>query len=201
VQPDGNAARNVASIECRLNGRPVRAVVPVYRTLLDFLRDDLGLTGTKRACDVQVCGACTVLVDGLPVSACTYLALEVHGKTVETCEGLAHDGRLHPIQQAFVEAGALQCGFCTPGMVMITKALLHDHPRPSADDIKAYLHGNLCRCTGYKKIIEAVQLAARMGGDGRRDGDVQDGPTPRDAAVRGDGQVPLRRGADLHGRR
>jgi len=161
VQPTSDVARDLASIECRLNGRRLQAVVPVHRTLLDFLRNDLGLTGAKRACDVQVCGACTVLVDGMPVSACTYLALEVHGKTVETCEGLARDGRLHPIQQAFVDAGALQCGFCTPGMVMITRALLNDHPRPSVEVIKAYLHGNLCRCTGYKKILEAVETAAR----------------------------------------
>ena len=152
------SAQTVA-IECEINGRQIRAIVPTHRVLLDFLRDDLALTGAKRACDVQVCGACTVLVDGLPVSACTYLAFEINGKTVETCEGLAKDG-LHPIQQAFVDAGALQCGYCTPGMIMITKALLADHPKPSVQEIKDYLHGNLCRCTGYKKILDAVIAAA-----------------------------------------
>jgi carbon-monoxide dehydrogenase small subunit len=161
-------AQTVA-IEARINGRPVRAVIPTHRTLLDFLREDLALTAAKRACDVQVCGACTVLVDGLPVSSCTYLALEINGKTVETCEGLSRDGALHPIQQAFVDAGALQCGYCTPGMIMITKALLADHPNPSVQDVKDYLHGNLCRCTGYKKILDAVLAAAEtthMGGKG-----------------------------------
>jgi carbon-monoxide dehydrogenase small subunit len=153
-------SRDTVLIESTVNGRRVRAAVPTHRTLLDFLRDELALTGAKRACDVEVCGACTVLVDGLPVSACTYLAFEINGKAVETCEGLARDGQLHPIQQAFVDAGALQCGFCTPGMIMISKALLADHPRPSVEEIKAYLHGNICRCTGYKKIIEAIQTAA-----------------------------------------
>ena len=148
------------TIETHVNGRRVRAAVPTHRTLLDFLREDLALTAAKRACDVQVCGACTVLVDGLPVSACTYLAFEINGKSVETCEGLARQGTLHPIQQAFVDAGALQCGYCTPGMIMITKALLADYPRPSVDEIKEYLHGNICRCTGYKKILDAVLAAA-----------------------------------------
>lgn len=155
-----DTAGQAITIEAHVNGRRVRAAVPTHRTLLDFLREDLALTAAKRACDVQVCGACTVLVDGLPVSACTYLAFEISGKSVETCEGLARQGRLHPIQQAFVDAGALQCGYCTPGMIMITKALLADHPRPSVDEIKEYLHGNICRCTGYKKILDAVLAAA-----------------------------------------
>jgi aerobic carbon-monoxide dehydrogenase small subunit len=159
LDPAGAAAQTV-TIDAQVNGRRVRASVPTHRTLLDFLRDTLGLTASKRACDVQVCGACTVLVDGLPVSSCTYLAFEINGKTVETCEGLAHDGALHPIQQAFVDAGGLQCGYCTPGMIMITKSLLADHPRPSVQEIKDYLHGNLCRCTGYKKILDAVLAAA-----------------------------------------
>jgi aerobic carbon-monoxide dehydrogenase small subunit len=152
------------AVDCRVNGRPIRRAVPSHRMLLDFLREDLDLTGAKRACDVQVCGACTVLVDGLPVSACTYLALEVRGKSVETCEGLQGDGRLHPIQKAFVEAGALQCGFCTPGLIMTTKALLSEVPLPSDEQIKEYLHGNICRCTGYQKIIEAVRAAALASG-------------------------------------
>lgn len=156
---DGMPAQTVP-IEARVNGRRIRAAVPTHRTLLDFLREDLALTAAKRACDVQVCGACTVLVDDLPVSACTYLAFEIDGRAVETCEGLAPQGGLHPIQQAFVDAGALQCGYCTPGMIMITKALLADHPKPSAQEIKEYLHGNICRCTGYKKILDAVLAAA-----------------------------------------
>jgi aerobic carbon-monoxide dehydrogenase small subunit len=158
---EGAQSREVVSIECQVNGRRVRAEVATHRMLLDFLRDELHLTGAKRACDVEVCGACTVLVDGLPVSACTLLAFEISGKAVETCEGLVRDGKLHPIQQAFVDTGALQCGFCTPGMIMISKALLADHPRPSVEEIKEYLHGNICRCTGYKKIIEAIQVAAQ----------------------------------------
>jgi carbon-monoxide dehydrogenase small subunit len=156
----GEGGAHTVVIEARVNGRNIRASVATHRTLLDFVREDLALTAAKRACDVQVCGACTVLVDGVPVSACTYLAFEINGKVVETCEGLAPPGELHPIQQAFVNAGGLQCGYCTPGMVMITKALLADHPRPSVDDIKEYLHGNICRCTGYKKILDAVLAAA-----------------------------------------
>ena len=156
----GGAAVQTVLIDARVNGRTVRRAVPTHRTLLDFLREDLALTAAKRACDVQVCGACTVLVDGLPVSACTYLAFEIDGRAVETCEGLAQQGVLHPIQQAFVDAGALQCGYCTPGMIMITKALLADLPKPSAQEIKEYLHGNICRCTGYKKILDAVLAAA-----------------------------------------
>src|SRR4029077_3621169 len=144
----------------QLNGRQVEIESEPQETLAEILRNTLNLNGTKVSCEVEVCGACTVLVDGLPVSACTYLAFEINGKAVETCEGLARDGQLHPIQQAFVDAGALQCGFCTPGMIMISKALLADHPRPSVEEIKAYLHGNICRCTGYKKIIEAIQTAA-----------------------------------------
>lgn len=168
-EPAEAPAQTVA-IDSQVNRRRIRAVVPTHRTLLDFLRDGLALTAAKRACDVQVCGACTVLVDGLPVSSCTYLAFEIHGKTVETCEGLARDGALHPIQQAFVDAGALQCGYCTPGMIMITKALLADHPRPSPQDIRDYLHGNLCRCTGYKKILDAVLAAAETTQPGGKEG-------------------------------
>ncbi len=161
---DGAGSADMAVIDCRVNGRPIHTAIASHRTLLDFLRDDLGLVGAKRACDVQVCGACTVLVDGLPVSACTYLAFEARGKSVETCEGLLGDGTVHPIQEAFMRSGALQCGFCTPGMIMITKALLAEIPQPSVQQIKEYLHGNICRCTGYTKIIEAVQMAARACG-------------------------------------
>jgi len=156
------------ALACTVNGASIRVDVPNHRTLLDFLRNDLGLIGAKRGCDVQVCGACTVLIDGLPVSACSVLALEAHGRTVETCEGLAQGGRLHPIQQAFVDCGALQCGFCTPGMVITVRALLAECPTPSDAQIVEYMSGNLCRCTGYMKIVEAIHVAARvMAGTGR----------------------------------
>src|SRR5207245_677759 len=117
--------------------------------------------GAKRSCDAQVCGACTVLVDGLAVSACTYLAVEADGRAVTTVEGLAEDGRLHPIQQAFLDCGAVQCGFCTSGMLLTTRALLEEHPAPTRDEILHDLRGSLCRCTGYRKIVEAIGAAAR----------------------------------------
>ena len=154
------------TVELRLtvNGRPVRRTVEPRTTLLDFLRDDLELTGAKRSCDLQVCGSCTVLVDGVPVSSCCTLAYEASGKDVLTIEGLSpfgSHGKLHPIQQAFVEQNALQCGFCTAGMVLSVKALLDEIPSPTRDEIKAYLRGNLCRCTGYWNILAAVEDAAR----------------------------------------
>ncbi len=129
-------------------------------TLADVLRDRVGLTGTKVSCDAQVCGACTVLVDDLPVSACTYLAVDADRRAVRTVEGLDRDGALTPLQQAFIEMAAFQCGFCTPGMLMAATALLEDDPDPSRDDVIHGLEGNLCRCTGYAPIIEAVLLAA-----------------------------------------
>jgi carbon-monoxide dehydrogenase small subunit len=154
------------TLRLTVNDRPVEADVEARTMLLDFLRGQLGLTGAKRSCDLQVCGACTVLVDGVPVSSCCTLAYEVNGKSVETIEGMACYGELHPIQDAFIRAVALQCGFCTPGMILTTKALLTENPHPTRDEIKAYLSGNLCRCTGYWNIIEAVELAARlMGGE------------------------------------
>jgi carbon-monoxide dehydrogenase small subunit len=129
-------------------------------TLADVLRDRLGLTGTKISCDAQVCGACTVLVDDIPVSACTYLAVDADRRAVRTVEGLDGTGELTPLQQAFIETAAFQCGFCTPGMLMAATALLEDDPAPSRDDVIHGLEGNLCRCTGYAPIIEAVLLAA-----------------------------------------
>jgi len=149
------------TIEATVNGQPVVATVPTHRLLIDFLREDLHLTGAKRACDVQVCGACTVLVDGQPVSACTYLAFEIDGKRVETAEGLIANGAFHPVAEAFVAHGALQCGYCTAGMVMAANSLLDANPNPSEDEIKAYMNGNLCRCTGYKKIVDAIRSVAR----------------------------------------
>jgi aerobic-type carbon monoxide dehydrogenase small subunit (CoxS/CutS family) len=143
-----------------VNGAPVELEIEPRVLLLHVLRDRLGLTGVKLSCDVQVCGACTVLVDGVPVSSCTTLAYEADGKAVETIEGLEAGGTLHPIQQAFVDNAAVQCGFCTPGFVLATKALLGETPRPSRDEIVAYLGGNICRCTGYWNIIDAVEDAA-----------------------------------------
>ena len=153
-----------------VNGEKHELTVPPYETLIECLRDRLGLLGVKKSCDVQVCGACTVLIDDHPVSACTLLAFEARGKRVATIEGLARGDDLHPVQAAFVEHGALQCGFCTPGMIMATVALLGENPRPTDDEIKHYMRGNICRCTGYKRILEAILDASRRmagGGDGR----------------------------------
>jgi carbon-monoxide dehydrogenase small subunit len=147
-------------IELTVNGEHRTLLVAANRTLLDLLRLDLGLTGTKQGCGEGDCGSCTVLLDGQPVNACLVLALEASGAEVTTIEGVAAAGVLHPLQQAFVEAGAVQCGFCTPGMVLVAKALLDENPRPSAQEVRRAISGNLCRCTGYQKIVEAVLLAA-----------------------------------------
>ncbi len=130
------------------------------RTLLDVLREDLGLTGSKNGCEAGECGACTVLMNGEAVNACLVLAGQAEGSTIETIEGLEKNGKLHPLQSAFIEAGAVQCGFCTPGMIMAAKGLLDHNPAPSEEDIRLALAGNLCRCTGYTKIIQAVRRAA-----------------------------------------
>lgn len=149
-------------IETTVNGRAVSCGVPPWETLAELLRDRLGLTGTKVSCDLQVCGACSVLVDGRPVSACTYLAVDVDGRDVRTVEGLAASpSSLHPLQQAFLERGAFQCGFCTPGFLMMAAALLEETPDPSEDEVVEYLEGNICRCTGYRAIVDAVLDAAR----------------------------------------
>ena len=148
------------TIRLTVNGRDHELDVPAHALLLDVLRDRLDLKGAKRSCDGEVCGVCTVLVDGLAVSSCTYLAVEADGRAILTVEGLADGDRLHPVQQAFVDAGAVQCGFCTPGMLLTTKALLDEHPAPTREDVLHYLRGSLCRCTGYRKIIEAVLMAA-----------------------------------------
>lgn len=143
-------------IKLEVNGRSVTREIEVRKTLAEFLRLDLGLTGTKVSCELQVCGACTVLVDNLPVSSCTYLAADADDRTVQTIEGLDKDGKLHPLQQAFINEFALQCGYCTPGFIMMAVALLADNPRPTRDDVVHYLDGNICRCTGYRPIIDAV---------------------------------------------
>jgi carbon-monoxide dehydrogenase small subunit len=146
---------------CRVNGQPVDVEIEPHELLLDLVRDRLGLTGAKRSCDAQVCGSCTVLLDGHPVSACCTLAYEARGREILTIEGLADGDRLHPLQEAFVEHAAVQCGFCTPGMVLTALALLREIPAPTADQVKASMTGTLCRCTGYWKIIEAVVDAGR----------------------------------------
>jgi carbon-monoxide dehydrogenase small subunit len=148
-------------IALTVNGRPVEVWIEPRELLLDVLRDRLGLTGAKRSCDVQVCGACTVLLDGQAVSACCTLAYEARGRRVLTIEGLAPDGRLHPLQEAFIEHAAVQCGFCTPGMILTAATLLDQVPAPTFEQVKAHLQGTLCRCTGYWKIIEAVVAAGR----------------------------------------
>ena len=148
-----------ALLHLRVNGDDYSVAVPVHRTLLEVLREDLLLTGTKHGCEVGECGACTVLVDGEPMLSCLTLAADVEGREITTVEGLANNGELHPLQVAFAERGAAQCGYCTPGMLMTAKALLDKNPTPTEDEIREALSGNLCRCTGYLKIIEAVRIA------------------------------------------
>jgi CO/xanthine dehydrogenase Mo-binding subunit/aerobic-type carbon monoxide dehydrogenase small subunit (CoxS/CutS family) len=148
------------TVELAVNGRKVRLSVAGSETLLECLRDQLGLTGTKRGCDQGDCGACTVLMDGRPVNSCLVLAAEVGGKEITTIEGLRQNDELHPVQQAFVDCDAIQCGFCTPGVILTAAALLNENPNPSEEEIRHYLQGNLCRCTGYGKIVQAVQAAA-----------------------------------------
>ena len=155
------------SLELTVNGQLNNLEVEPQRTLLEVLRDDLGMTGTKRGCDDASCGACTVLLNGKAVLSCNILALEAQGKDILTVEGLAKDGQIHPLQKAFIEHGAIQCGFCTPGMLMSAKELLDRNPNPSESDIKEALAGNLCRCTGYTKIIEAVQAASNAGSNSK----------------------------------
>ncbi len=156
-------ARSTMTITCEVNGIPRQVVIEHRETLLEMLRNRLGLTGVKKSCDAQVCGSCTVLLDGLPVSACTTLAYEARDRRVTTIEGLERDGVLHPVQQAFVEAHAFQCGFCTPGMILTVLALLQENPQAGEAEVREYLSGNICRCTGYRGILQAVRLAqARM---------------------------------------
>ncbi len=143
-----------------VNDIPYELSVEAGGSLLDTLRTDIGLTGTKEGCDDSECGACMVLIDGRPVNSCSYLALQASGRRVTTVEGLAHDGQPGPLQRAFLEEGGVQCGFCTPGMLISATALLTATPHPSEDDIRVGLGGNLCRCTGYQKIIQAVARAA-----------------------------------------
>jgi len=139
-----------------VNGEEHDLQLEANRLLLQALRDDIGLTGTKEGCSIGVCGACSVIIDGRVVSSCLTLAVACQGKNIETIEGLARDGKLHPLQQAFIEYGGFQCGICTPGQIMAAKALLDENPKPTEDEVKEWMSGNLCRCTGYYKILESV---------------------------------------------
>lgn len=147
-------------IEITVNGEAVQATVPARRLLCDFIRDDLHLTGTKRGCETGICGACSVLVDGEVVKSCLSLAVQAQGCAITTVEGLATGEVLHPLQESFMNCGGLQCGYCTPGFLMASCALLANNPRPSEDEVRTGLNGNLCRCTGYTQIVESVLNAA-----------------------------------------
>jgi aerobic-type carbon monoxide dehydrogenase small subunit (CoxS/CutS family) len=159
------AAMRPAQLAMSLNGEAVDALVAPYKTLLEVLREDLALTGTKHGCELGECGACAVLVDGEPRLSCLVLALECQGKAIETVEGLADGATLHPLQTAFADLGAAQCGYCTPGILMTAKALLEHEPNPSRERIKEAISGNLCRCTGYQQIFEAIEEAAKRMSD------------------------------------
>lgn len=147
-------------IEFTLNDELVTLNVPVHKTLLQVLREDMLLTGTKEGCNAGECGACTVMIDGKPVNSCLTLAVEADGKTVLTVEGLAKNGELHPLQQAFLDVGAVQCGYCTPGMLLSAKAVLDEIPDPTEEQIRTAIEGNICRCTGYDRIVKAIRTAA-----------------------------------------
>ena len=149
------------SIKLNVNGQDYELSVPPHRTLLEVIREELGLTGTKEGCSLGECGACTVIMDGQTVNSCLVLAAEADGKSITTIEGLANGDRLHPIQQAFIDHGGFQCGFCTPGMIMSAKALLDANPHPTDAEIRQGISGNFCRCTGYTKIIESIKAAAK----------------------------------------
>lgn len=165
-KPRATDAVRQAHISLVVNGEAVEVAFAPHKTLLEVLREDLRLTGTKHGCELGECGTCTVLLDGQPVLSCLVLGLASAGRAVETVEGLAAGAALHPLQEAFADLGAAQCGYCTPGFLLAAKALLRDNARPTRDDIKRALAGNLCRCTGYLKIYEAVELAAaRMRGE------------------------------------
>jgi carbon-monoxide dehydrogenase small subunit len=146
---------------CTVNGDSVDVLIDDYKTLLEALREDVQLTGTKHGCELGECGACAVLADGQPMLSCLMLAVECEGRQITTVEGLASGGRLHPLQESFADLGAAQCGYCTPGILVTAKALLDREPHPTRDQIREALAGNLCRCTGYQQIIEAVEAAAK----------------------------------------
>jgi aerobic-type carbon monoxide dehydrogenase small subunit (CoxS/CutS family) len=147
-------------VTLNVNGERAELLLPVHKTLLEVLREDMQLTGTKHGCELGECGTCTVLIDGKPQLSCLVLPVQVEGRAIVTVEGMAVGAELHPLQQAFAELGAAQCGYCTPGMLLSAKSLLEATPRPSRNEIREALAGNLCRCTGYTKIVEAIELAA-----------------------------------------
>ena len=149
------------TITTTVNGERFTRSVPGNMTLVEFIRDELHLNGTKEGCDEGECGACTILFDGHPFNSCLVLAAEADGHEITTIEGMAHDGRLHPIQEAFLEVGAVQCGYCTPGMILSAKAVLDEFPDPTEAQIRTGIEGNICRCTGYNRIVSAIQLAAK----------------------------------------
>lgn len=152
-------------INLRINGEPYEISVRPNMTLLDFLREKVGFTGTKKGCDTGQCGACTVLLDGKPINSCLVLAVDANGRELLTIEGLAKNGQLHPLQEAFIQEGAVQCGYCTSGMLLSAKALLDENPAPKEEDVKKGIAGNLCRCTGYVRIVKAIlNVAKKMGG-------------------------------------
>ena len=153
------------SLNVTVNGEEYALNVPARRTLVDMLRYDIGLTGTKEACSVGVCGACTVLIDGRMAASCITMALQASGADITTIEGVAEDERLHPLQQSFIENGGFQCGICTPGQILAAKSLLDFNPSPGEDEIKEWMAGNLCRCTGYYQIIESITKAIGASGD------------------------------------
>ena len=155
------ADRSKKTISVTVNGAEHTLTIPPDRVLLDMLREDLGLTGTKRGCGNGECGACSVIMDGVLVNSCLVPAMKANGSEILTVEGLGDEGGLHPIQEAFLEKGAVQCGFCTPGMLLAAKSLLDQNPHPSIEEIKKAISGNLCRCTGYTKIIEAIESVNR----------------------------------------
>src|SRR5258708_24839421 len=150
--------RQVMSLD--VNSERTELLLPVHKTLLEVLREDMQLTGTKHGCELGECGTCTVLVDGRPELSCLLLPIQIEGRAITTVEGLASGSQLHPLQQAFAELGAAQCGYCTPGILLASKSLLDSNGKPSRDEIREALAGNLCRCTGYQKILDAVQLAS-----------------------------------------
>ena len=157
-----------AHLRMTVNGEPLEASFAPYKTLLEVLREDLGLTGTKHGCELGECGACAVLIDGEPQLSCLVLALECEGRAIETVEGMARGAELHPLQVAFADLGAAQCGYCTPGILLTAKALLAQEPQPSRERIKEAISGNLCRCTGYQQIVEAIEEGARRVSDESR---------------------------------
>ncbi len=154
-------------IQLKVNGRDYSLNIDENMRLIDLLRDELGLLGTKEGCGEGECGACTVIMDGETVTSCLVMAFQAHGSHILTIEGLERDGKIHPIQQAFIDVGAVQCGFCTPGMILSAKALLDKNPNPTREEIREGISGNLCRCTGYNKIVDAVELAIKYIEEGK----------------------------------